>query len=133
NETILTQIAERTGGRVLPPFDVESANLFTRDGLKPSVSPLPIWDILIPILLSLILIDVAIRRIAWDWNSTKRMAATARDFVMSFTTTRKIETRGSIDALKKVREEVAEGANIKPPMSSALPSEQRPDPRAKFQ
>jgi uncharacterized membrane protein len=130
NESILRQIAERTGGRILPPFDADSANLFTRDGLKPSVSPLPIWDILIPILLSLLLIDVAIRRIAWDWDSTKRMAFAARDYVMSFTTTRKIETRGSLDALKKVREEVAESAAKSPMPSADVP---RPDPRAKFQ
>ena len=64
---------------------------------SPNASPLPIWDILIPILLALMITDVAIRRIAWDWTSTKRMATNARDYVMSFTTTRKVETRQSID------------------------------------
>jgi hypothetical protein len=78
--------------------------------------------------------DVAIRRIAWDWNSTKRMAASAADYVRSFTTTRQVETRQSLDALKRVREEVTDaklkGDATKPP---APPAVSRPDPRAKFE
>ena len=67
-------IARRTGGRVLEPFNAENAELFAREWtdvagnkqvLFRSASPLPVWDILIPILLGLILIDVATRRIAW--------------------------------------------------------------------
>jgi uncharacterized membrane protein len=138
NDSLLFQVAERTGGRVLPPFDPATADLFTREGLSPTASPLPIWDILIPMLLALMITDVAIRRIAWDWNSTKRMAANARDFVMSFTTTRKVETRESIDALKRVRTEVesklAEGLPLKP---AAAPRDQdeevAPDRTAKFE
>ena len=79
--------------------------------------------------------DVAIRRIAWDWASTKRMAMNARDYVLSFTTTRKVETRQSIDALKRVRSEVeaklAEGASITPP--PLVGDEPAPDRSAKFE
>jgi hypothetical protein len=136
NDSILHQVADRTGGNYLPAFDAAQANLFRREGLFQSASPLPIWDILIPILLALILSDVAIRRIAWDWNSTKRMAAQARDYVMSFTTTRKVETRTSIDALQRVRSEVgaklAEGAPLKPPAPPG-DSEPVPDRSAKFE
>jgi uncharacterized membrane protein/Mg-chelatase subunit ChlD len=142
NDPLLLQVAERTGGRVLPPWDPAGAELFTRDGLTQTASPLPIWDILLPILMALILTDVAVRRIAWDWNATKRLAASSADYVRSFTTTRRVETRGSIDALKGVREKVAEtgyGAAAKPESgavdqaagkSEAVP---RPDPRAKFE
>ena len=52
NDSLLAQVADRTGGRVLPPFDPAAANLFTREGLYENASPLPIWDILIPILLA---------------------------------------------------------------------------------
>ena len=45
------QIAERTGGRWLKPFDVASADLFTRDGLTVTDSPQSIWDLLVPWLL----------------------------------------------------------------------------------
>jgi hypothetical protein len=115
---------------------VRSASIFTREGLKPSSSPLPIWDILIPILLALILIDVATRRIAWDWNSTKRLAAAGVARVQSFTTTRKVETRQSLDALKRVRDEVAETKfrtdedAAKAPVGAPAP---RPDRSAKFE
>ena len=75
NESLLRQVADRTGGKYLPPFDPAGANLFRREGLYENASPLPIWDILIPMLLAAMIMDVAIRRIAWDWMSTKRMAA----------------------------------------------------------
>jgi uncharacterized membrane protein len=107
NDALLHEIAQKTGGRVLDPFNPESADLFTRDGLTRTDSPLPIWDIMIPILLAMILIDVAVRRIAWDWLATKRMATSAADYVRSFTTTRKVESKQTLDALRRVREETA--------------------------
>src|SRR5262249_29611889 len=62
NDAVLKQVADRTGGRVLPAFDVAGSDWFTRDGLYQTASPMPIWDILIPVLLGLILLDVATRR-----------------------------------------------------------------------
>ena len=108
NDMVMEEIAKRTGGRVLPPFDPGAAELFNRKGLVVGSSPLPVWDILIPILLGLVLMDVACRRIAWDWNSTKKLAAAMAGKVRQFTLTRKVETAKTLDALKKVREEVAE-------------------------
>ena len=80
-----------------------SANLFTRDGLIVTASPLPIWDILMPILLGLILLDVAVRRIAWDWAGDqapgdRRWSGKVREFTL---TTRKIESAPTLDALKQ--------------------------------
>ncbi len=125
NESALKEIAQRTGGRVIPPFDVADADLFNRENLSPAISPLPVWDVLLPILVGLILLDVASRRIAWDWVSLKRYLTTGASTVRSFTTTRKIETRASVDALKRIREE---GSAAQPP--AAVP---RPDPKAKFE
>src|SRR5579872_2559105 len=62
NDALLKQIAERTGGRVLKPFDTASADLFSRDGLTVTDSPQSIWDLLVPWLLGLIILDVAVRR-----------------------------------------------------------------------
>lgn len=108
NESLLREIARRTNGRVINAFDIEGADLFNRDSLRKTASPLPIWDILIPILLTMILLDVAVRRIAWDWLATKRAAAAVGDYVRSYTTVRKVESKPTLDALKRVREEVAE-------------------------
>jgi len=136
NEALLKQIAQRTKGRVLTPFDAK-ANVFTREGLKITASPLPIWDLLLPVLLALIIIDVATRRIAWDWNSTKKMAFAAADRVRAFTVIRKVEATQTLDALKRVRDEVAEQkfkgageAGAAPPPLYTTP---RPDPKAKFE
>ncbi len=110
NDALLKQIAERTGGRVLKPFDVASADLFTRDGLAVTDSPQSIWDLLVPWLLALIIIDVAVRRIAWDWPATKRMAAGRGGLCPSVhdDLPQGRNRRRMLDSLKRVREEVAE-------------------------
>lgn len=142
----LKEVADRTGGRVLDaPFDVAGAQLFRREGLKRTASPMPVWDWLVPFLLALIILDVAVRRIAWDWNSTKRLAAGAAAYVRSYTTTRQVETRGTVDALAGVRQKVAEanfnpGEAAPPPIpgtggaaSAPAMSTPRPDPKRKFE
>jgi hypothetical protein len=135
NDALLQRIADQTGGRMLDPFDVENANLFTREGVTVTASPLPIWDILIPVLLALMLLDVAVRRIAWDWMATKRLAAAMANKVRSYTqTTRAVEGAPTLDALKKVREDVAE-QKFKPQEEGKKPAAvgaAKPDPKAKF-
>jgi uncharacterized membrane protein len=133
NDTVLKQIADRTGGRVLTPWDVDSNDWFTREGVEVTASPMPIWDRLIPILLGLILLDVATRRIAWDWISMKKYAAVAAGRVRGFTVVQKVETRQSIDALRGVRERVAE-EKFKPAADAAnRPEVARPAASAKFE
>ncbi|HEX4797032.1 MAG TPA: VWA domain-containing protein [Humisphaera sp.] len=138
NEAKLEEIALRTGGRVLTPWDAQNADLFSREKVIVTASPMPVWDLLIPILLATILLDVATRRIAWDWQSIRRMGLAVAGYVESFTTVRKVETRQTLDALKKVRKDVAEtnfktdtgaAAAPKPPAAGGA----RPDPKAKFQ
>ena len=121
---------------MIPAFDADAMDIFSRENLPPSASPLPVWDILLPILLGLILIDVAARRIAWDWESTRRMALAMADRVRSFTLARQIEAKPTLDALKRVREEVVEtkfktGDSGAPMPSRGAPA--APNPRAKFE
>jgi uncharacterized membrane protein len=138
NDALLQQIAQRTGGRWLKPFEVSSADLFTRDGLAVTDSPQSIWDLLVPWLLALIIIDVAVRRIAWDWPATKRMAMAAADYVRTFTQTyRKVESPQMLESLKRVREEVAEqkfktGEPEPGTARAATMVQARPNPTAKF-
>jgi hypothetical protein len=139
NDTLLEQIAQRTGGRVIPAFD-NSVDLFSRQNMQIAASPLPVWDVLMPFLLAAIIVDVAVRRIAWDWNSTKRMATAGANWVRSFTTVRKVEqAEQTLGALKQVRAGVAE-QKFKPSASegtaaagpgTSVPG--TPDPRAKFE
>lgn len=135
NEALLRRIAESTGGRLLDPFDAANAALFTRQGLRQGRAPLPVWDLLIPALLGLILVDVATRRIAWDWLAIKRAAARVADSLREFTLTRRVETTSTVDALRRVREEgAARGEGPSPRVPPPLPADApRPDPKAKFQ
>lgn len=67
NPHILRQIAEMTGGRVLDPMNPVGANLFSRDfNTFESRSIRPLWRSLLWLLLILILLDVANRRVAWE-------------------------------------------------------------------
>ena len=133
NDALMADIAARTGGRVLPPFDAGAAGLFSREGLAPAVSTLPVWDRLIPVLLGLILLDIATRRVAWDWDAIRGYARASATQVRSFTTVARVETRGSIDALQRIRS----GEQPAPPPAAATPKTApppaaRPDPKAKF-
>jgi hypothetical protein len=107
NEAVLRQIADRTGGRVLSPFDPQTAALFDRQGLVQRDAPMPVWDLILPLAILLLLLDVAARRIAWDAATFKRAGVGVLNYVRSFTTPRKIETTGSLDALRTVREKTA--------------------------
>ncbi len=135
NEAVIKEIAERTGGRMLAPFDAAGADLFDRSGLPLSSSPLPVWDVLLPILLGLVLVDVGVRRIAWDWASIRKYALGVAGFIEGRFAARRVDTRQTLDALRKVREEVAEqqSKQSKAPVTAGSTAETRPDPTAKFE
>ena len=108
NDSLLEEIARRTRGRVLDAWDVKAADLFSRQNVPHSSSPLPVWDVLLKILLGLVLLDVACRRLAWDWNATRQRAAAVGAWIRSFTTTRQVKAEPTLEALRRVRDEVAE-------------------------
>lgn len=143
DEATLERIRQGTGGRRLEAFQPAGSDVFIRDGLRRAASPKPIWEVLIPILLALIILDVAVRRIAWDWVSIKRMFLGMANRVRMYTASRKVESKPVLDALKRVREEVAEqkfrqmeqagGAATPPPLPGRTAAgAPRPDPKAKF-
>ena len=148
DEAAARRVAEETGGRVIPMWSTgPSHDLFAADyvdamgrqtSLARSTSPLPIWDWLIPVLLALILIDVAIRRIAWDWQATKAVVARAGERVWMITATTREEIEGrragdaaTLGALRQTREQVAAG--VRQPVAGATAVEERPDPSRKFE
>ncbi len=130
NVTILNQITERTGGRVVSPFSAQSVALFDRSGLIQRNAPMPVWDLILPFLIGLLLLDVAVRRIAWDWASVQKAYAGAINYVRSFTATRKVETTESLDALRRVRTDKSTKTET-PPASKPAPS--GPVSTAKFE
>ncbi|HEY1628398.1 MAG TPA: vWA domain-containing protein, partial [Tepidisphaeraceae bacterium] len=106
NDALLARVAAQTGGRVLATFD-RSADLFSREGLQPSVSSQPIDHLLLPMLMSILLADVAVRRLAWDWQRMRWLAGLAVGHVRGFFAMRSAESLATLAALREVRSERA--------------------------
>jgi len=75
NLALLDEIIETTGGRRLDPANPRSADLFDRTNMPTSVSLLPAWRTLLLWTLALLLLDVACRRIAWDYPMLRNWTA----------------------------------------------------------
>jgi len=76
--TLLKQLSEATGGRVLSWDLPETADLFDRTDLAPSVALTPIWPTLVLWTVAVMLLDVGTRRIAWDRILSRELAAALR-------------------------------------------------------
>jgi Mg-chelatase subunit ChlD len=109
NDELLSRIAGRTGGRVLAPFDAGRAQVFSREHVRPVAASMPVWDWLLVAAVALLLVDVAVRRIAWD----RQMVHAAVAHVRSFTTARRPDARPVLASLLKVKERQAEAAAAK--------------------
>ncbi|MDY7108228.1 MAG: VWA domain-containing protein [Planctomycetota bacterium] len=77
NAALLRQLAELTGGRVLDASDPGTVDLFYRGELEVARTPKPVWDFLAILAASLLLLDVAARRIALDARRVAGMAGRA--------------------------------------------------------
>jgi len=99
NLPLLQQVADVTGGRVLDPLNPQAGDLFTRAGdtfVTRSVRPL--WRQLLVLLLALILLDVACRRIAWD---AAAIANWVRDKFGVMFGRREVQAEATLAALKQ--------------------------------
>ena len=74
NRALLEEAAQRTGGRVLSFAAPQLLGLFDREGLAMPESERRIWDLLAMIAAALLVIDVAVRRLAFDREAAREMA-----------------------------------------------------------
>ncbi|MHC5002842.1 MAG: vWA domain-containing protein, partial [Planctomycetota bacterium] len=74
---LLEQLVDLTRGRLLRLDEPTAVDLFDRDGMPTSVSSLPIWRPVAWLVLALMLLDVASRRIAWDAAQLRALVARA--------------------------------------------------------
>lgn len=96
NSALLVQVAQATGGRVLPADDPAQAGLWSRDGLEMPAPPTAVWIAVAIATLGLFLLDVAVRRVRID------LAAIGSSFAAAFSS--KDEKAGSgMDALAAAR------------------------------
>jgi len=91
NSALLHTLANNTGGRILSLSDVDFIDLFDGTNLEVPQSPQPIWDLLAILAASILIVDVAIRRLWIDKKSMQSMLAPVG----------KVSTV-SVDALRKV-------------------------------
>jgi Mg-chelatase subunit ChlD len=66
NEALLEQIAGATGGRVLDLERTTAKTLYDRAGVRPREGRTPLWPWLLAWSAGLLVLDVAVRKIAWD-------------------------------------------------------------------
>lgn len=135
NDSLLNEIATSSGGRILSALDADSAGLlFSREGLTRSASSMPLREVILAALLGMIVLDVAARRIAWDTLEPRSMMLAATTMIRSRTTTRKVDSKPTLAALKRVREGLAnESADAA--RAGANPADVIPpaNPRARFE
>ncbi|MFO0831728.1 MAG: VWA domain-containing protein [Phycisphaerales bacterium] len=66
NDALLAQVARVGQGRVLDIRQPQNAGLFSRDGIRPAEAVTTLWRPLMIAALALFLLDIAMRRVAWD-------------------------------------------------------------------
>ncbi len=77
NRVLLQQLADATGGRVLSAGDPAIADLFKRDDLEIPLSLKDIWGLLVIAAATLLIFDVASRRLSVDPRKVRGAAARA--------------------------------------------------------
>src|SRR5690606_57111 len=94
NPILLDQIRERTGGTLLTG-ESTAADIFNRR--HPKQSTQPIFDWLLAALACLLPLDVAIRRIQWDWQVVRGWLGLDRQAERSSTMGALLERKQSLD------------------------------------
>lgn len=127
NRAVLEEIARITGGRVLQPDAPQTAALFTRESIVPSRSIRPLWWPLLFVLITLFILDVACRRIAWDVFAAGRWAGNRwRGFADRFRT-REVQAEATLAALKARAASVERRLDGAPAGSAAVAAQNAPE------
>ncbi|MCC7192284.1 MAG: VWA domain-containing protein [Phycisphaeraceae bacterium] len=100
NRALLEQVAQITGGRVLDPSKPTPGSLFDRTQVEPTRSIRPVWRMLLFWLFIVFLLDVACRRIAWNFGTIWTIFKRWLGAVAGAGSTRSNEAPGTLDALK---------------------------------
>lgn len=124
----LVSLAQRSGGRVHELGAGQPVNLFSREGLTVRRSLQPVWTLLIAIAFVLFLIDLAMRRVAFD-----RWVAQAReDTIAAARTIRGEQLQQAFATRQQARASAPETPDIdRSPMMRPNPeTKSEPEPKA---
>jgi Ca-activated chloride channel homolog len=119
NRALLVEIASITGGRVLDPANAADAKLFRRENPIETRSLKPVWRQLLAALLLAIIMDVATRRIAWDWVSIVASVQRKIDNARAMLAGRETHATATLGALRKRAEIVGQRLSTTPSSSSS--------------
>ncbi len=108
NDAVLSQIAREGQGRVLDMSNAAGAGLFGREGIRPAEAVTPLWRVLMVISLGLLLLDVAMRRVAWDRWFSRAFRGTAAQRAARQELTRGTMAERSVAGLRARTEVVGE-------------------------
>lgn len=106
DEALLADVASITGGRMLTLGDVNES-VFDRTGIPGRITSSPLFLPLILASLTLFLLDVATRRVAWDRFVSREFGADLRRSAAEATRSRTEQARRSLAELKAGRERSA--------------------------
>lgn len=104
NVSLLRQIAEATGGRVLDAGRPEDAALFDRTALEPVRAATPLWPVLLVWTVAVFILDVATRRVAWDRLVSRELARQWKEEAQATVKARGERAAGALASLKKAAE-----------------------------
>ncbi|MEM6333702.1 MAG: VWA domain-containing protein [Planctomycetota bacterium] len=134
----LQRVADITGGRLLDPNAPDTANLFDRAGIAESRSVRPLWRPLLWLLIGLVMLDVANRRIAWDGPALARATSERAAALAAALKPTKVESTESVGALRTARQRATTRTQSTPDATqastqagaerSAAPGTPRPSP-----
>jgi Ca-activated chloride channel homolog len=102
DETLLTTIAQRSGGRVLNLSEPSPGLLFDRSNIVPRRTSTPLWPMLVAWAILVYLVDVGTRRVAWDRFISKRYGASLVEGMKVATTTRDTRSISQLLATRKM-------------------------------
>ncbi|HWB54976.1 MAG TPA: hypothetical protein VG722_12310, partial [Tepidisphaeraceae bacterium] len=127
NEFALSQVAHRTGGRLLDPFDPK-ANLFDRAGLTEPRIATSLTNDLLAIAIILLLLDVAVRRIVFDRQLLQQILSLIPGRPHRSRQQTTIPARIDVRAIKKKKPMAEENATSQSDESAVPVAASNPDP-----
>jgi uncharacterized membrane protein len=99
---LLEQIARETGGRMLSLADGASIDLFDRTGTESREAVSPLWRLMLIWTLAVFLLDVGMRRIAWDRFVSREFGVDVRRAAAESVADRSRQARRAVERLKTV-------------------------------
>lgn len=129
NVSLLRQIADVTGGRLLDGSDPDGAALFERAAIEPVRAATPLWPVLLIWTVAVFILDVATRRVAWDRLVSREIARQWREEAQAAVKARGERAAGALASLKKAAERSATSSARSQP-TAPVPQPTAADQRA---